>query len=173
MKVFLGGTCNESEWRDELISMLNIDYFNPVVDDWTEECYQQELKERENCNFCLYVITPKMSGVYSIAEAVDDSNKKPEKTIFCVLEKDGNKSFTSGQMKSLSKVKEMIKENGGEVTNSLKETAKLLNKSKSTFANRAKALENLDQNEYHTLKKTGFLWVFYPEASGNWDEDCN
>ena len=38
MKVFLGGTCNNSKWRDKLIPMLNIDYFNPVVDDWTEEC---------------------------------------------------------------------------------------------------------------------------------------
>jgi len=32
-KVFLGGTCNESTWRDELIPMLEIDYFNPVVDE--------------------------------------------------------------------------------------------------------------------------------------------
>ena len=32
-KVFLGGTCNESTWRDELIKKLKIDYFNPVVDD--------------------------------------------------------------------------------------------------------------------------------------------
>jgi hypothetical protein len=26
--VFLGGTCNESKWRDELISLLNVTYFN-------------------------------------------------------------------------------------------------------------------------------------------------
>lgn len=30
-RVFLGGTCNESTWRDELIKKLKIDYFNPVV----------------------------------------------------------------------------------------------------------------------------------------------
>ena len=51
-KVFLGGTCNESIWRDELIEMLEIDYFNPVVDDWTEECYQEELRQREICDYC-------------------------------------------------------------------------------------------------------------------------
>ena len=34
MKVFLGGTCNESKWRDDLIKLLKIDYFNPVVKDW-------------------------------------------------------------------------------------------------------------------------------------------
>jgi len=33
MKIFLGGTCNESTWRNRIIPMLEIDYFNPVVDD--------------------------------------------------------------------------------------------------------------------------------------------
>ena len=33
-KVFLGGTCNESTWRNELIPLLEnagVEYFNPVV----------------------------------------------------------------------------------------------------------------------------------------------
>lgn len=30
-KVFLGGTCNGSIWREKLIPLLKIDYFNPVV----------------------------------------------------------------------------------------------------------------------------------------------
>lgn len=85
-KVFLGGTCNESTWRDFLIKQLQIDYFNPVVDDWTEDCMIEERKQREICDFVLYTITPKMTGVYSIAEVVDDSNKRPEKTVFCLLE---------------------------------------------------------------------------------------
>ena len=100
MKVFLGGTCNESIWRQNLIKMLKIDYFNPVVDDWNEEAYQRELFERNNCDFVLYVITPKMMGVYPIAEAVDDSNKRPEKTIYCVLRKDDGKMFNDKQMLS-------------------------------------------------------------------------
>jgi hypothetical protein len=32
-KVFLGGTCAETTWRDDLIPKLQIDYFNPVVED--------------------------------------------------------------------------------------------------------------------------------------------
>ena len=59
-KVFLGGTCNNSTWRDKLIQQLEIDYFNPVVSDWTEEAYKRELKERETCDFVLYVITPNL-----------------------------------------------------------------------------------------------------------------
>ena len=142
-KVFLGGTCNESTWREELIKKLEIDYFNPVVDDWTEECYQEELRQREICDYCLYVITPRMTGVYSIAEVVDDSNKRPEKTIFCILNHDLSdykmkvvdgkkvrkyvKMFDTGQLKSLDKVGVMVEENGGKYFRSLKEVAEYLN----------------------------------------------
>lgn len=55
-----------------LLEKADYDYFNPVVDDWTEECYQEELFQRNICDHCLYVITPLMTGTYSIAEAVDD-----------------------------------------------------------------------------------------------------
>ena|SRR3990167_2231133 len=112
-KVFLGGTCNESNWRDALISMLTIEYYNPVVPDWTEECAREELKQREECDFCLYVITPKMTGTYSIAEVVDDSNKRPEKTLFCYLTTDGGLEFDKAQLKSIHKVAEMVVRNGG------------------------------------------------------------
>lgn len=112
-KVFLGGTCNESTWRNELIGKLFIDYFNPVVNDWTEECYQRELEERENCDMCLYVITPRMTGVYSIAEVIDDSNKRPEKTFFAFIKEDNDCSFNEGQIKSLDKVGKMVERNGG------------------------------------------------------------
>lgn len=84
-KVFLGGTCNNSTWRDKLIPLLKIDYFNPVVDDWTPECQDEEIRQRESCDYCLYTITPKMTGVYSIAEVVDDSNKRPEKNYFMCI----------------------------------------------------------------------------------------
>lgn len=127
MKVFLGGTCNESTWRDELIEMLDIDYFNPVVDDWTPECMEEEIKQRKKCDFCLYVLTPKMTGVYSIAEVVDDSNKRPEKTVFCFLEEDGDDKFDEFQLKSLKQVKAMVEENGGKAVTSLKSVATYLN----------------------------------------------
>lgn len=32
-KVFLGDTCNGSTWRNKLIPLLEIEYFNPVVED--------------------------------------------------------------------------------------------------------------------------------------------
>jgi len=127
-KVFLGGTCNNSTWRDKLISLLKIDYFNPVVDDWTPECQDEEIRQRELCDYCLYTITPKMTGVYSIAEVVDDSNKRTEKTILCVLDEDNESSFSETQIKSLKQVKEMVKNNGANVFDSLEDIASFLNK---------------------------------------------
>jgi len=34
MKVYLGGTCN-STWRKSIIHRLKIDYYNPIVTNWT------------------------------------------------------------------------------------------------------------------------------------------
>jgi len=125
-RVFLGGTCNNSTWRDELIPQLTIDHFNPVVEDWTPIAMANEIRERETCNFCLYVITPKMTGVYSIAEAIDDSNKRPERTVFVRLREDGE-SFTDFQWRSLGAVKEMVKRNGGHVFDDLASAADWMN----------------------------------------------
>jgi len=125
-RVFLGGTCNESTWRNRMMIYLfgeGIEYFNPVVPDWTEACMAQEIQERETCDFVLYTITPKMTGVYSIAEVVDDSNKRPEKTIFVLLRDDGEMRFTTGQWKSLGAVAKMVTRNGGQVFDNLKSAA--------------------------------------------------
>lgn len=132
MKVFLGGTCNNSTWRDELIPMLTIDYFNPVVEDWTEECMAEEIKQREECDFCLYVITPEMTGVYSIAEVVDDSNKRPHKTLFCFLQSTSGDAlyFSPAQIKSLKQVTKMVRDNGGYFADTLEMAASYLNVTK-------------------------------------------
>ena len=106
VRVFLGGTCAETTWREELIEKLDsskLSWFNPVVDDWTPECMKNEIRERNICDLVLYTITPRMKGVYSIAEVVDDSNKQPSKTILCILKEDvdddGNKiSFDKSQL---------------------------------------------------------------------------
>jgi hypothetical protein len=122
-KVFLGGTCSTSTWRDELIPKLEIDYFNPVVDDWNSESRANEIRERQECDIVLYVLTPQMTGVYAIAEAVDDSNKRPEKTIFCYLQRHREEAFTRGQSASLEAVKNLIQANGATVLVSLTSVA--------------------------------------------------
>lgn len=137
---FLGGTCNDSSWRDELIPMIdkNVECFNPVVKDWTPAHQAAEIKARGECDFAIYVITPLMTGVYSIAEVVDDSNKRPDKTIFCVLRYDTSRdkntfgfpqpiAFNDAQLRSLNMVSQMVTKNGGRVVDNLRELAEFVN----------------------------------------------
>lgn len=128
--VFLGGTCNGSMWRDQLISLLDttkVSAFNPVVPNWTPECQAEEIRQRETSDYCLYVITPKMTGVYSIAEVVDDSNKRPAKTVFCFVENDESASFEKHQVKALTQVGKMVAANGGKCLGNLADVAAFLN----------------------------------------------
>lgn len=111
-KVFLGGTCNGSTWRDKLIPELTTEYFDPVVTDWNEAAQQAELQARKDCDLCLYVITPRMTGVYSIAEVTDDSNKRPDKTVFYIYESAEDGAFTEHQLKSLNQVGRLVQANG-------------------------------------------------------------
>ena len=105
-RIFLGGTCAETTWRDELIKgLVNYDceWFNPVVKDWTPECQVIEEDEKNNkCNVHLYVITPEMKGVYSIAEIINSCwqaqlyGTKVNNVVFVVLgewDKGQKKSF--------------------------------------------------------------------------------
>ena len=127
MKVFLGGTCNGSNWREEVMPHLKIDYFNPVVPTWNKEAQLNEIKEINESDFLLFVITPLMTGFYSIAEVVDASNKKPEKTILCVLDEENGKEWTKSQKKSIAAVEKMVRSNGAFVFESLEEIISFLN----------------------------------------------
>lgn len=130
MKVFLGGTCAGWKWRNKLQPLLKCNYYNPIVANWSEADRQREVHERETSDFVLYGITNGIKGVYSIAEVVDDSNKRPEKTIFLNLYRvDG--SVDSVQMShSLQAVENLLKENGVKVfsgENAITEVTEFLN----------------------------------------------
>ena len=128
-RVFLGGTVNGSTWRERLIPMLKVDYFNPVVPDWTPQDYENELYQRSVCAFLLYVLTPISKSMYSIAEVVDDSNKRPERTIFCYLaEEDGGCTYSPHEIKALNAIGKLIEKNGGVWLKNLDEVADYINK---------------------------------------------
>ena len=133
MNVFLGGTCATTKplhgWRGRLIPMLEVDYYNPVVENWNEEAQKEEDRQKEISDMRLYVITSEMTGVYSIAEVVDDSNKRPFRTVLCVLPE----GFSEAQLRSLNAVKKLVAANGGIVFDSLEKTAEFLNKAELVF----------------------------------------
>jgi hypothetical protein len=145
--LFLGGTCNNSSWRQDLIPLLeyeNIPYFNPVVENWDDEAIEREIFVKSLPNTVeLYVLTKEMKGYFSIAEAVEASNKKPEKTIFMFL-KEG---FDKSQIKSLEEIKKLISENGAYVADSLVEVALIfkgiqLNENSKVINNRISSRRN-------------------------------
>ena len=90
---------------------------------WSEEDRLREVHERETADYVLYVITSGMKGVYSIAEIIDDSNKRPEKTIVCVLYDNIDEQMS----RSLQATLNLAKSNGVTVLNSLEDVASFLN----------------------------------------------
>lgn len=130
VKVFLGGTCASSTWREELMAKVDsehVDAFNPVVPDWTPECQAEEDFHRETDDICLYVITPEGEGFYSFVEVVDDSNKRPERTVFCLLTEANGVKFEGHMLKCALKTLKLVGSNGAVVTDSLDEVAAYLN----------------------------------------------
>lgn len=119
MKVFLGGTCQGIDWRKDLEKVLvksSIEYYDPLIRDRkrTDADRKKEIEERQKCDYTLYVITTDIRGLYSIAEVVDDSNKKPDSTLFYFeKEADGFTYPLEGMEKSLKEVGQMVERNKG------------------------------------------------------------
>lgn len=133
VKIFLGGTCADSTWRDELIPMLDdskIETFNPVVPNWTPECQEEEDYHRITDDICLYVITPEGEGFYSFVEVTDDSNKRPDQTVLCVLMEANGKQFEGHNKKCVLKTMKLVSENGAFITDNLNDLAQYLNNQK-------------------------------------------
>lgn len=69
--VGLFGTCGNSTWRDPVMKELcnhNIQYFNPVVPNWTAECGAIEAKHANTDKVVLMVITGETEAAGSLAE---------------------------------------------------------------------------------------------------------
>lgn len=129
IKIFLGGTTKGYDWREVLEERFEyikfLELYNPIIKDWDENAREKENNYKETSDINLFVLTPFMEGCYSIAEAVDSSNKYPEKTVFAYITeaKHGNeiRRFTRGMLHSLNAVSEIISNNGGTCLTSLDE----------------------------------------------------
>lgn len=74
-RIFLGGACGSTTWRQALIPVLEskgIEYYNPQVPDgtWHAGLMAEELYEKEvMCDTLLFVIGSETRGIASMVEA--------------------------------------------------------------------------------------------------------
>lgn len=113
--IFLGGSCdyvNYYDWRQEYLDNLsNLALFNPYVKKWDEAARINEAKHRLEDDYLLFVVSG--PNVFSIAELVDESNKRPH-TVFAVIDYEAIKetSFKEHAFKAIEKI---IVDNGVKV----------------------------------------------------------
>ena len=126
--VFLGGTYvgNTSSWREMVIPRLKIGYINPEEKD-TEDPYEFDSSQREAADYCLYIITPESSNFFAIAEAVQDSNIKPNNTILCIIRDCNGCYFDDATWYSMECIKKMVRDNGAIIFDTLDESIHFLN----------------------------------------------
>lgn len=126
-KVFLGGTCNGSQWRGYPEKHLKMPWFNPVVEDWDAQAMEREEYEKASSLYHLYVLTPKMKGCYAVAELINDCHTPGFQTYFCYLEEDEGLRFEAHQLKAMKAIADMVEKIGGVYKPSLEETVQALN----------------------------------------------
>lgn len=135
MKLFLGGTCSGSTWRRDFVKMIpqGISFFNPVVEKWTDECFEKEFREKLNSDYIVYIITPEGASYYSVAEMVDstwecinlntyENNRHPGIVLCCFVD-NYNGRFNDKELKSIDAVKMLLIRLGARVFNSMSELA--------------------------------------------------
>lgn len=137
--VFLGGTVN-SKWRDEFIPKCSVNCFNPVVEQWSMETQQIEEQAKKDAIASLFVVTPKQSGLFAIAELTAAAIRQPEKTVVCFLDKDEDCEWDASQKASNQAIEKLVKEAGATVVNNLDDAASAI----SVAANGSVPEEHID-----------------------------
>ncbi len=95
-----------------IIPLLKIEYFNPVVKNWDESAKIEEEKQKQLCDIHLYTITPRMVGVYSIAELTESAILKPNNTVLLIITEDEGSTFSEEVLNSLNSVISLVKKYG-------------------------------------------------------------
>lgn len=122
--VFLGGTCANSTWRTDLISLLNdnVPYFDPQVADWTPADAEREDACKPVAGINVFVITGDALGTYSGWEICEEAHRAPEKLVFATVGE-----LPENQVKGITKIKKALVAKGCRVCDSLEEIAEIIN----------------------------------------------
>eukprot|EP00658_Telonema_sp_P-2_P084194 TRINITY_DN927_c0_g1_i11.p1 TRINITY_DN927_c0_g1~~TRINITY_DN927_c0_g1_i11.p1 ORF type:complete len:195 (+),score=30.26 TRINITY_DN927_c0_g1_i11:180-764(+) len=88
-QVFLGGTCGDSDWRDQIaipmLKQFGLSFYNPQLPagQWTPDLIPIEAKAKATAACHLYVITGESRGVASMVEAAELVTSA-ENVVLCV-----------------------------------------------------------------------------------------
>lgn len=130
--IFLGGTTKidendpSSNWRETLCKNLTVDYFNPVVKEWTDKAKYVEDNAKRLAAYHVYVITPYFKGGYGFCELTKEAIESPKTTFVLFLDCD-KKQFDKDQVKSNNAILDLLKPYGVRSANSLSELCNMLN----------------------------------------------
>lgn len=105
--IFLGGTIAGPDYRELLIPLLKVPYFNPVVYNWTEADAVRENIAKQAAAINVFVITPAAIGMYSVAEMTElaITSDKPLYVMFMEVE---GYSWNEHQVKSNTQIKKLL-----------------------------------------------------------------
>ena len=91
----LFGTCGGSTWRDKFMSSYNsmdINYFNPQVDDWKPELAEIEANHLVDDDIILFPVTNETFGTGSLAETgysiMQAINSNTNRSVILMVSKD-------------------------------------------------------------------------------------
>lgn len=130
-KVFLAGTLDGFDWRKKMIEQLEIEWFNPIVEEITLETQAEEQKQKQVSDYVLYYIAPSANNYLAVAEAIDDSIRRPASTIFYI--QDNSESciqfhkYHPETYKDLQTIGKRVQLNGGQYFRGRNELLRFLN----------------------------------------------
>lgn len=112
--VFLGGSCNPTTWRKDiaipLLEKHNITYYNPQVDEWSDDLLEQENFHKANAKYLLFVIDNQTRAVASLVEASYYIGKGRNIILVVHEIKEPTDTILPGELKDLNRGRTYLKD---------------------------------------------------------------
>lgn len=111
----------------------SVNYYDPFVRKWKD--HQSDVNKTENndnkrkeSKYCVFVFTSDIIGVYSVAQAVEDSIKRNNGTVLVAFV-DYRKKFDEDKhfIRSMHSALELCENNGAIICESIQDMAKIIN----------------------------------------------
>jgi len=124
--VFIAGRGDYGNWRSEIKRLLGDNVITAESSGRGLVNAQHDAFEKEHADAIVFVITPSALSTFDLANAVNESNKRPEKTIVCFLSAGNEWMHDPRRYAELSEVRAILESNGARCLNGLAEITELI-----------------------------------------------